>query len=427
MTQPNSKNSLKGEITRVSPGIAIYQVGASPFWMARIRNHVTKKYIVRSTKETSKLKARDVALELASDLLVRNAIPREYTFKYFAQRFIETGKRLIAEGERNANYIRTTRLMLDNDKWGLMKEFGARDVRQIKTRHWIEFLNKIGKDRPDLSPSTKSHLSATFRNVMKEARVDGTIDDVPDTPRTKVRDNPRPFFRFFPLVPKDQDAIERLQKVAMDMAFEKVVIRGVEVTSELSDVIRFVVYSFVRPIVSELYAIRFQDIAVATNPKRLLVTIRDGKTGFRIANTMPLAIFPYQNIIDRRGKVKPEDYLFLPDYQNRETAGKIIQRQFRALLKRANLETDLFTGKKHSIYSLRHTAICMRIIQSEGGVNIFNLAKNAGTSVEQIERFYAKHLPLSAELARNLHLGGDNASYLSESEALRYEEEIRKS
>jgi hypothetical protein len=27
-------------------------------------------------------------------------------------------------------------------------------------------------------------------------------------------------------------------------------------------------------------------------------------------------------------------------------------------------------------------------------VNIFNLAKNAGTSVEQIERFYAKHLPL---------------------------------
>jgi hypothetical protein len=35
-------------------------------------------------------------------------------------------------------------------------------------------------------------------------------------------------------------------------------------------------------------------------------------------------------------------------------------------------------------------------------VNIFNLAKNAGTSVEQIERFYARHLPLSAEMARNL-------------------------
>jgi hypothetical protein len=41
----------------------------------------------------------------------------------------------------------------------------------------------------------------------------------------------------------------------------------------------------------------------------------------------------------------------------------------------------------------------MRIILSHGQVNVFNLAKNAGTSVEQIERFYARNLPLSAEIA----------------------------
>ncbi len=63
---------------------------------------------------------------------------------------------------------------------------------------------------------------------------------------------------------------------------------------------------------------------------------------------------------------------------------------------------------KHSIYSLRHTAICMRLVLSEGKVNIFNLAKNAGTSVEQIERFYARNLPMSAEMARNLQsFGGE--------------------
>ena len=39
----------------------------------------------------------------------------------------------------------------------------------------------------------------------------------------------------------------------------------------------------------------------------------------------------------------------------------------------------------------------MRIILSEGKVNIFNLAKNAGTSVDQIERFYARNLPLSKD------------------------------
>jgi hypothetical protein len=48
----------------------------------------------------------------------------------------------------------------------------------------------------------------------------------------------------------------------------------------------------------------------------------------------------------------------------------------------------------------------MRIILSEGQVNIFNLAKNAGTSVDQIERFYARNLPLSKEMAINLQSFG---------------------
>ena len=49
------------------------------------------------------------------------------------------------------------------------------------------------------------------------------------------------------------------------------------------------------------------------------------------------------------------------------------------------------TETECSVYCRRHTAICMRIILSQGRVNIFNLAKNAGTSVEQIERFYARN------------------------------------
>ena len=48
----------------------------------------------------------------------------------------------------------------------------------------------------------------------------------------------------------------------------------------------------------------------------------------------------------------------------------------------------------------------MRIILSHGQVNIFSLAKNAGTSVEQIERFYARNLPFSPDLAKNLQSFG---------------------
>jgi hypothetical protein len=80
----------------------------------------------------------------------------------------------------------------------------------------------------------------------------------------------------------------------------------------------------------------------------------------------------------------------------------IVQRQFGVALQRANVVNDPIAGLKYSVYSLRHTAICMRIILGGGNVDIYTLAKNAGTSVDQIERFYAKHLPISAELARNL-------------------------
>jgi len=40
-------------------------------------------------------------------------------------------------------------------------------------------------------------------------------------------------------------------------------------------------------------------------------------------------------------------------------------------------------------------------------VNIYTLAKNAGTSVNQIERFYARYLPLSGELIKNLQTFGE--------------------
>jgi len=35
-----------------------------------------------------------------------------------------------------------------------------------------------------------------------------------------------------------------------------------------------------------------------------------------------------------------------------------------------------------------------------------NIFQNAGTSVDQIERFYARNLPLSKEMARNLQSFG---------------------
>lgn len=402
-----SKHALKGEIINIRRGVAIYQTNASPFWMARVLDPNTKKYLVRSTKETARLKARETAEELARDLAGgKKVVPKEFAFNHYAQRFIQKGHRLVANGERNANYIKTASYFINQDEFGLVKHFGASDVRELKTRHWAEFLDQLGKKRPDLSPSTRNMLSATFRNVLKVAREDGVIDDVPDTPRTRQKDNPRPFFRFHPLVPKERDAYKILLDTARTLCDGTIKIRGVPITQELYDVILFITHTFVRPTTTELYALRHNDIQVAANPRRLLITIRNGKTGFRIANSMGVAVSVYDRVCKRNPEAKGEDFLFLPEYKNRITAARLIARQFNHLLQEAGIKHDPFTQADHTVYSLRHTAICMRIILSEGQVNIFNLAKNAGTSVEQIERFYARNLPLSAEMARNLQSFG---------------------
>ena len=226
-TKLASRHALDGGIIKISRGIAVYKTHASPFWFARIWDRQNKRYTVKSTKETARVKARAAAEELAADLMNRaKLVPKNYSFKHFAQLFVDKGRRLVETGERNANYMRTARLFLDNDEWGLLKRFGHLDVREMTTRDFNAFMTELEAKRPDLSPSTRNMLAATFRNVMKVARDIGVIDEVPDTPRRRQKDNPRPFFRFHPLVPKERDAYKALLKAAKDLAKENSDIRG---------------------------------------------------------------------------------------------------------------------------------------------------------------------------------------------------------
>ena len=393
---------------KIYKGLSIYRVANSPYWMVRVWDRKRKKYITKTTGETSSILAKEAAQSLALSLLrAEKPVELEYAFHTYARKLLHKSRLQSDAGERNAQYVKTIHWAVQNADWGLLDYFGDMDVRKVKSMHFQEYLGWLQKKRPALAASTKNTLNATFRNVMKMAVDEGAIDAVPSTPRSKLKDNPRPFFRFHPLVSKEEDAYQALLTAAKQMAEDKVIVRGVPVTDELYDLLLFLSHSFVRPLTTELYAIRHSDVTVADDPKRLVVTVRDGKTGYRAANTMPAAVSVYERIKQRNPNAGGEDYIFLPEYLNRTTAAKIIQRQFGELMDRSGLKVDKSTGKTHTLYSLRHTAICMRIINSEGQVNIFNLAKNAGTSVDQIERFYARFLPLSKEMARNLQSFGE--------------------
>lgn len=404
-----SRNALTEKIIKIRRGLAIYKVGASPYWQCRMRIPSKGGYLCRSTQETARIEARKAAEELYDSVLQRHVVPevrRERTFEYFADRLVKKQYELATRGVRSLKLAKSDEWLINTPTSGLLKYFGGRDITQIRTKDVNAYLEFVKETRAEpFAFTTYSNRISCLRKVLKIARDEGVIDTIPDTPRPPKKDNPRPFFRFAPLVSAEQDEYQKVLETAKQMAQEKIQVRWIPVTLELYDLILFLMHTFLRPTVSEVYSLRHRDVTIAENPKRLILTIRKGKTGHRVTNTLEAAVSVYERCRERYPNSKADDYVFLPHYLNRGTARNIIGRQFHALLKRTNIPRSDH-GVPHSLYSIRHTALCMRLVKSKGEVNIYNLAKSAGTSTEQLERFYLRNLPLSAELARNLQTFG---------------------
>ena len=91
--------------------MSLYKTDASPFWYARIWLSGERKYLVRSTKETSRLAAVDVAEELFYDIKQKrfvDAIPRERLFIYYADM-------LVKEQRRIAGKTKSKRFAIDDE------------------------------------------------------------------------------------------------------------------------------------------------------------------------------------------------------------------------------------------------------------------------------------------------------------------------
>jgi integrase len=85
----------------------------------------------------------------------------------------------------------------------------------------------------------------------------------------------------------------------------------------------------------------------------------------------------------------PDDFLFYPQYTNRKHASDILRRQFAAVLDSLSMRQSP-QGEPRTLYSLRHSAIMFAILR--GDTNLLKIARNARTSPDMIDRFYARHL-----------------------------------
>lgn len=397
-----SRNALNTDILNIQKGLAIYKVNASPYYQARVWVEKLGAYKSKSTRE----KVIDKAIKRAKEIFyeinleLHEAADKSASFFTYAEQLVEDEKVRGAAGDISPRLWKNTKYYLFHKEFGAANEFARYDITEFKTADYVKFITRVRKQRPELRPSTLNHIASATSKVLKFARNIGVIDNAPEIPRVKKEDNPRPYFKFYPIVEKSKDEYKKLLNTIKDNIGE-LKVRGWTVDEDLYDLVLFLTHSFLRPTSSELYGLKHKDINIIDDPRTLQITLQ-GKTGFRTSNTMSAAVTVYERIRKRYPNAQPGDYVFYPDQKNRPTAARAIQRIFLEIVKVAGLEEDRDSGLTHSLYSLRHTAISMRIVHGGGEVDIFTLAKNAGTSVDQIERFYARKLPLSKERIENL-------------------------
>lgn len=392
----NSKNQTK-KIKHLRKGLAIYMTGRSPYWLIRLRDPLAGKYVTKSSRETTRLEATEVAFEFAathqSKANTDYAKSKTTSFEHYA-------KKLMAFQEGQSKWSGGDNKLLNRPKDGLIYYFGKYDVSKITAGLVRDYLIHLDENRPKrLAESTKSKHTIIIRKVLYLAVEDGVLNVLPLLPKQKTVDTPRHSFT---------DAeYKRFMTSAGECAKSGDKVRGVLITGHHVKMFKFVVHTFLRPTEGELFGLKHKDIQVKSAPPHLEMNVRGGKTGGRFSVTMPLAILLYQGGLNPfdKGSLDKEGYVWMPEYPNRKTAINTARRLFNHILEKADLIDE---DRKLSPYSLRHYAIQSRYRGSGGKVNPHLLAKNAGTSVDQLERFYIKRMAPTKGLIRNLQTRGDD-------------------
>jgi len=373
--------------------LTIYRMERSPFYYVRMFED--KKILRKSTGTSDRKEALVYAEKFFVDIKTKRMNQEPLTAK--------SGFEICALGLQKENKARVDRgelsvKKLDNDQYRLKKDllpffrkYELADIDYRLINEYINTLNSKSGKRSLSSSSIKIHLSH-IKTILRFAQKMGVIKTLPAFPSIKTIDKPRSWFNSAEYAKLHNTARLRIGEKFDVLSKTEEKWRNGELTRELYDLILFMTNTFIRP--TDIRVLQHKHITVVKNKQVYLrMTHPMTKGHAQPIVSMVGAIEVYDSIVKRQkkeGYAKPDDYVFQPQNSNRDYAMQQLYRQFDHLLKITNLKNDAH-GESRTLYSLRHTAIMFRLTESQG-LDLLSLARNARTSVEMIDRFYAKHL-----------------------------------
>jgi len=394
--------------------LVIYRLAASPFWW--VRYYADGKILRRTTKETDKRRAIEFAKAFYDEINFKQrqgmVLNSKADFEVCANELLESQDSKVKRGEMSA-------MMQQNDRYRLAKMvlpfFRDYDLKHIDYFVLEQFLSKLGDEK--LTPPTISNYMGLVRKTLNHAQRKGFIQAVPQFPKVARKDTPRGWFTLREYrklwccakrlrgktyeIRKSGEATfvcerqpaEPTAKHAEQIA-ESELLRRVAMTEDLYQLIVFMTNSFIRP--TDIKWMQHKHVAIIDGDNVYLrLSIPTSKKHDKPIVTMRNAVDYYKRLrayYEPQGLANADDYVFMPQFgeKRRDAALTQLQRQFSVVLADTKLENGP-RGEERSLYSLRHTCIMYRLLYGEG-LDLLTLARNARTSSEMIDRFYASHL-----------------------------------
>jgi integrase len=298
----------------------------------------------------------------------------EKTFADAAEQFIREFP-IMTEGQRNGQYVEGHERRLRKH---LIPFLGDKPLSKVTSgviqNYRIHRMETAKAERGKPPARTTIHQEfVALRQVLKLAIRHGHISSLPDMSqpyRTNSKISHRAWFspdEYKQLYEATRDRVENPRRKKFLPDYE-----------ELHDYVLFMVNTGLRP--DESKRIQFRDVKIVDDEGSgetiLEIDVR-GKRGVGFCKSMPGAVFPFKRVMKRR-QPKPTDLVFPRTHHE----------LFNTILGELELKFDR-EGQRRTFYSLRHTYICLRLME---GADVYQIAKNCRTSVKMIEDFYASHI-----------------------------------
>jgi integrase len=362
--------------------VHVYRRDNSSLWQCS--TYLAGKNRRVSTKEDGLAKAKDFAEDWFLGLRgkVRNGeITSEKTFREAAVQF-EREYQIITEGQRNAEYVQGHSARLRVHLVPFFGDMGLSEitpgqVQEYRIHRHEEAVKDHGKPP---ARSTMHQEIVVLRQTLKAAVRHRWLDRLPDLSepyRASGKISHRAWF--------SPEEYKKLYEATRRRANSPKNPRYKWESEQLHDYVLFMANTGLRP--DEASRLEYRDVKIVddagSNETILEIEVR-GKRGVGYCKSTSGAIRPFQRLVERN-KPQPTDPIF----------PKTHRQLFNTILDEEGLKKDR-EGQPRTAYSLRHTYICLRLME---GADIYQIAKNCRTSVEMIEKYYASHLKNSLDAA----------------------------